>query len=99
MALEAQRPRLVVPIVVVICAGTLACIAAFFTRRFALLFLSAGSLWVLVLFYLYKLGWPGVPLVRGRIKTYRGIAILAGFLIFASAWYIIVWLDPSLRHP
>jgi hypothetical protein len=47
--MAAKRPRLLVPIVVVICSGNLACISAFFTRRFALLFLSAGSLPVLVL--------------------------------------------------
>jgi hypothetical protein len=99
MTLETQRPRLVVPIVVVICSGTLACIAAFSTRRFALLFLSAGSLWVLVLFYLYQRWWPGLPLVRGRSKIYRGIAILAALLIFACTWYFMVWLDPSLKHP
>ena len=99
MTMEVQRPRLLVPIVVVICSGTLACISAFFTRRFALLFLSAGSVSVLVLFYLYHRWWPGLPLVRGRSKIYRGIAILAGFLIFACTRYIMVWLDPSLKHP
>jgi hypothetical protein len=99
MPVETQRPRLVVPIVAMICAGTFACIAALLTRKFTLLFFSAGSLWVLVLLYLYRLWLPGVPFVPGRRKSYRAIAILAGLLIFAGAWYVIVWLDPSLKQP
>jgi hypothetical protein len=94
---ESQPPRLVVPTTVALCAGILACVAAFVTRRFLLLFFTAGSVWVLVLFYLYRLWWPGVPFVPGRRKSYRGIAVLVGLLIFAGTWYIIVWLDPSLR--
>ena len=92
-----KPPRLIVPITLALCAGTLACIAAFVTRIFTLLFFSAGSVWVLFLFYLYRRWWPGVPFVPGRRKSYRGIAVLVGFLIFAGAWYIIIQLDPSLR--
>ena len=95
---EAQPPSLVLPTAVAICAGTLACIAAFVTRKFALLFLSAGSLWVLALFCLYRLWWPRVPFVPGRRKVYRGISVLVGLLIFAGTLYIIAWLDPSLRQ-
>ena len=81
-----------------LCAGALSCVASFVTRKFVLLFLSAGSLWVLFLFYLYRLWWPGVPFVPSQRKKYRGIAILVGFLIFAGTWYIIIWLDPSLKQ-
>jgi hypothetical protein len=94
---EAQPPSLVVPVAVAICAGALACVAAFVTHKFVLLFLSAGSLWVLFLFYLYRLWWPGVPFVPFQRKMYRGIAVLVDFLIFAGTWYIIIWLDPSLK--
>jgi len=96
---ETQSPRLVVPIAVAVCAGALACVAAFVTRKFVLLFFSAGSLWVLFLCYLYRLWWPGVPFVPLQRKAYRGIAVLVGFLIFAGTWYIIIWLDPSLKQP
>jgi len=99
MSEEARPPRLVLPIAVAVCAGVLACIAAFVTRKFELLFLSAGSLWVLFLFYLYRLWWPGIPFVPFRRKAYRGYAVIVGLLIFAGAWYIIIWLDPSLRPP
>jgi hypothetical protein len=92
---ETPPPRLVAPIVVAFCAGILVCVAAFAMRKFILLFLSAGLLWVLVLFLLYRLWWPGS--VPGRRKVYRGLAVITGFLIFTGAWYIIVWLDPSLR--
>jgi hypothetical protein len=97
MSTEAQPPRLVVPVAIVICFGALACIAAFVTRKFLLLFFSAGSLWVLFLLYLYRRWWPGIPFVVGQRKTYRGIAVLVGFLIFGAVWYVIVQLDPSLR--
>jgi hypothetical protein len=98
MSEEAQPPRLVVPIAVAVCAGTLACIAAFVTHKFLLLFFSAGSLWVLFLLYLYRRWWPGVPFVPGQRRGYRGFAVLVGFLIFIGAWYIIIQLDPSLEH-
>jgi hypothetical protein len=97
MSDESKPPSLVVPIVAAVCAGALACVAAFVTRKFVLLFLSAGSLWVLFLFYLYRLWWPGVPFVPFQRKMYRGIAVLVGFLIFAGTWYVIIWLDPSLK--
>jgi hypothetical protein len=97
MSEEAKPPSLVVPTAAAVCAGALACVSAFVTRKFALLFLSAGSLWVLFLFYLYRLWWPGVPFVPFQRKMYRGIAVLVGFLIFAGTWYIIIWLDPSLK--
>jgi len=94
---ETPPPRLIAPIVVAFCAGILACVAAFAMRKFILLFFSAGLLWILVLFFLYRLWWPGIPFVPGRKKVYRGFAVLTGILIFTGAWYIIVWLDPSLR--
>jgi hypothetical protein len=94
---EHQPRRLVVPITLALCAGTLACIVAFVTRRFLLLFFTAGSLWILFLLYLFHRWWPGAPFVPGRRKSYRGIAVLVGFVIFLGAWYIIVQLDPSLR--
>jgi hypothetical protein len=96
MPQEPQPPQLVVPTTIALCAGTLACIAAFITRRFLLLFFGAGSLWLVVLLYLYRRWWPGMSFVPGRRKSYRGIAVLIGFLIFTAAWYIIVKLDPSL---
>jgi hypothetical protein len=91
-----QPPRLIVSIILALCAGTLACIAAFVTQRFSLLFFAAGSLWVLFLLYLYRRWWPGVPDTAQR-KLYRGIAALVGFVIFVGAWYVIVQLEPSLR--
>jgi hypothetical protein len=94
---EPQQRRLVVPITLALCAGTLACIAAFVTRRFLLLFFTAGSLWILFLLYLFHRWWPGAPFLLGRRKPYRGIAVLVGFVIFLGAWYIIVQLDPSLK--
>jgi hypothetical protein len=97
MPQETRPPRLVVPIVLTLCAGIGACIAAFFTHRFSLLFFTAASIWVELLFYLYRRWWPGTPFVPFQRKKYRGIAVLVGFLIFAGAWYIITWLDPSLR--
>jgi hypothetical protein len=99
MSEESQPPRLAVPITLAVCTGTLACIAAFVMRRFLLLFFAAGSLWVFFLLCLYRRWWPGGPFVPGQRKSYRGIAVLAGFLIFVGAWYIIIRLDPSLRRP
>jgi hypothetical protein len=90
-------PRLMVPTSIAFSVGTLACIAAFITHKFLLLFFSAGSLWLVLLLYLYRRWWPGMPFVAGRRKSYRGIAVLFGFVIFLGAWYIIVQLDPSLR--
>jgi hypothetical protein len=98
MSEEIHPPRLVAPVALAICAGILACIAAFAMHKFTLLFFSAGSLWVLFLLYLYRRWWPGIPFVPGQRKGYRGIAILVGFLIFMSAWYIMIWLDPSIKH-
>jgi hypothetical protein len=98
MLQEPQPPQLVVPTLIALCVGSLACIAAFITHKYLLLFFSAGSLWLLLLLYLYRRWWPGVPFVPGRRKSYRGIAVLTGFLIFGGAWYIIVNLDPSLRR-
>jgi hypothetical protein len=99
MSEEAKPPRLVVPIAVTVCAGVLACITAFVIHKFELLFLSAGSLWVLFLFYLYRLWWPGIPFVPFQRKAFRGYAVLGFLLIFTATWYIIIWLDPSLRPP
>jgi hypothetical protein len=91
------RPRLTMPVVLVICVGAVACVIAFVTRKFPLLFITGGAIWVEFLFYLYWRWWPGIPFVPGRRRTYRGIALLIGFLIFAATWEIIVWLDPSLK--
>jgi hypothetical protein len=99
MSEEAKPPRLVVPIALAVCGGVLACIVAFVMRKFVLLFLSAGSLWVLFLFYLYRLWWPGILFVPLQRKAYRGYAVLVSLLIFAGTWYIIIWLDTSLRPP
>jgi hypothetical protein len=86
---EAQPPSLVVPVAVAICAGALACVAAFVTRKFVLLFLSAGSLWVLFLFYLYRLWWPGVPNTLSdvwlAVEEYYGILKQWGDT-FESEW-------------
>src|ERR1700756_1610014 len=94
---ESQPPRLVVPIMLALCVGTLACIAAFMTHRFLLLFFGAGSFWSLILIYFYRLWWPGNSFIPLRRKSFRGFAVLAGLLIFGATWYIIVWLEPSLR--
>jgi hypothetical protein len=90
-------PKFAFPAALTIIIGLVACIAAFSARKFTLLFISAGSLWVLVLFYLYHLWWPGFPRVPGRRRIYKGIAVLVGFLIFTGAWYMIVRFDPSLK--
>jgi hypothetical protein len=89
-----HSPRLVVPTSIAFSVGILACIAPFITHKFLLLFFSAGSLWLVLLLYLYRRWWPGMPFVAGRRKSYRGIAVLIGFLIFAAAWYIIVKTRP-----
>jgi len=78
--------------------GVAACVAACATHKFPLLFFSAGSLWVVFLFYLYRRWWPGTPFVPLRRRSYRGIAVLVDLAIFAAAWYIIVYLDPSLKR-
>jgi hypothetical protein len=72
-------------------------IAAFTTHKFALLFVTAGALWVLVLLLLYRAWWPGLPRVPGRKRTYKGLAVLSGFLIFTATWYLIIHFDPSLK--
>jgi hypothetical protein len=88
---------MVVPIVLALCAGTGACIAAFVMRKFLLLFITAGAIWIEFLFYLYLRWWPGIPFVPFQRKWYRGIAVLFGLLVFAGTWYVIVWLDRSLK--
>jgi hypothetical protein len=75
--------------------GLLASLAAFATHRFLLLFFTAGSLWVVVSAYLYRRWWPGIPFVPDRRKSYRGITILPGFIIFGCAWYVIGSTHPS----
>lgn len=71
---------------------------AFEYRRFALLFLTAASIWFLVLFALYARWWKTRDkFVPGRRRLYRGIGMLTGFLIAALMYYFIVWLDPALR--
>jgi hypothetical protein len=90
-------PKFAFPVALTVTIGLGACIAAFAARKFTLLFVSAGSLWILALFYLYRLWWSGVPGVPGRRRTYKGIAVLVGFLIFTGAWYMIVRFDPSLK--
>ena len=97
MPVEARSPHILKPIVLALCAGTAACIAAFMLRKFLLLFVAAGAIWVIFLLYLYLLWWPGSPFIPLQRKSYRGIAVLVGLLIFAGTWYVIVWLDPSLR--
>jgi hypothetical protein len=84
------------PVILTLCMGAAACIAAFVTGRFLLLFLTAGSIWIEFLFYLYRTWWPGIPFIPGRKKLYRGIGVLVGLLIFTGTWYVIIWLDPSL---
>ena len=97
MTEEARPPKLVVPIVVTVCAGILSLLISFGIRKFQLLFVTASAVWILFLFYLYRRWWPGVPFVPGQRKIYKGVAVVVGFLIFAAAWYLMIHLDPSLR--
>lgn len=92
-----RPPRLLVPAVFVLCLGVAALVVAVVMRRFLLLFITAGSIWIEFLLYLYYRWWPGIPFVPGRRKIYRGIAIFVGLLVFAGAWYIIIRFDPSRR--
>ncbi len=97
MTEEARRPKLAVPVVVTICAGILSLLISFEIRRFQLLFVTAGAVWILFLFYLYRRWWPGVPFVPGQRKMYKGVAVLVGFFLFAAAWYLMVYLDPLIK--
>jgi hypothetical protein len=94
---ELLRPRMLAPILVAIYTAVGAFIAAFATRKFPLLFITAGALWVASLFLAYRKWWPGIRPFPGRRKFIRGIAAFVGFLFFWGAWRIIVWLDPSLK--
>ena len=97
MPRETQPPRLAVQAVLVFCAGVAACVSAFVTRKFQLLFFTGGAIWIELLFYLYRRWWPELPFDRGKRRIYRGIVLLVGLLIFAGTWEIIVWLEPSLK--
>jgi len=44
MSQETQPPRLFVPVVLALCTGIAACVAAFVTHKFLLLFLTAGAI-------------------------------------------------------
>jgi hypothetical protein len=98
MSQETQSHSLVFPVMTAVSAGTVACIVAFVTRNFLFLFLTAGSVWVGFLFYLYSRWWPGIPFVRVEVKLYKGVALIVGLLMFAATWYVIIWLDPSLQR-
>jgi hypothetical protein len=90
-----QPPQLVVPTTIALCAGS-GLHRGFRNAQILVAVFRSGSLWLVVLLYLYRRLWSGVPFVPGRRKSYRGIAVLIGFLIFAGAWYIMINLDPSL---
>jgi len=78
--------------------GVCSTFVAFESRHFALLFLTAASIWFLVLFALYARWWQTRDtFVAGRRKFYRGVGLLTGFLIALLMYYFIVWLDPTLR--
>jgi len=81
----------------ILCAGVSALAYAFVARRFLMLFVSGGAVWLLAMIELRD-GWPpGDPAARGRRRMFKGVAMGVGFLIFVSTWYLIVVLDPSLR--
>jgi len=44
MSQETQPPRLFVPVVLALCTGIAACVAAFVTHKFLLLFFTAGAI-------------------------------------------------------
>src|SRR5579863_8719243 len=78
--------------------GICSAVAAFWLRKFILLFLTAASFWFLILFALYANWWSTRhTYVPGTRKIYRSIGLLTGFLIAVLAYYLIVWLDPTLR--
>jgi len=78
--------------------GVCSTFLAFEYRHFVLLFLTAASIWFLVLFALYAWWWKSRDeFVPGRRKLYRGIGALTGLLIAGLMYYLVVWLDPTLR--
>jgi hypothetical protein len=77
--------------------GIFAMAWAFLALKFLMLFVSAGSIWLLAIVYLQARWRLGDSLVPGRKRMFRGIATALGLFIFISAWYLIVALDPSLR--
>jgi hypothetical protein len=82
---------------VTLCAGILAFAYAFAAHKFLTIFVSAGAVWLVVIMALQERWRPGDATVPGKKRMFRGIATALGFLIFVSAWYLIVALDPSLR--
>jgi len=74
----------------------------FVARKFLMLFVSAGALWLLVAMALLD-RWraaddsTGDASVPGRRRMFRGIVVALGLVTFISTWYLIVALDPSLR--
>src|SRR6266566_8556009 len=81
----------------ILCAGVSALGYAFVARKFLMLFVSAGAVWLLVIMVLQDRWRPGDATVPGKKRMFRGIATALGLLVFISTWYLIVALDPSLR--
>ena len=91
MSQEAKPPRLVVPITLALCTGTLACIGS---SRDAQILGVVGFCLGLV----FTLSLPPV-VARCAVRpgTKKIVLVLVGFLILVGACYIIARLDASLR--
>ena len=94
---RSQAPKLSGYSAVAVTVGLVAATVAFASHKFALLFVTATSLWILVLLLLYRDWWQRLPRIPGRKKIYKGVAVVTGFLIFTIAWYFITYFDPSLK--
>jgi hypothetical protein len=98
MSLENAPPGITRWMAADVVFGICSTLAAFVLRKFVLLFLTAASIWFLVLFALYAYWWrTRDQRAAGRRKMYKGIALLTGFLIALAMYYVIVRLDPTLR--
>jgi len=93
---KSELSRRTLLIASIICVGITALGWAFSARKFPLLFVSAGSIWLATLVILDRLR-PSVPPRAGQRRRFAGIAIVLGFLAFVPTWYLIVAFDPSLR--
>jgi len=86
MPVETRSPHILKPIVLALCAGTAACIAAFMLRKFLLLFVAAGAIWVIFLLYLYFAGGQEVrSSIAKKIVSWnrrsRGLAHFRGCMV------------------